>query len=310
MPVVRINAVEGRAELHGSPRPVAGVLRQTRVTKGPVIIMTHGYKYRPDDPNACPHRHILSLHPKETPWYSPSWPQHLGFGAGFPDEGLAIAFGWDARGPLWAARRRAVEAGRVLADVIHRIRHLNPDRPIHFMGHSMGTELALEALHHIQPGALNRIVSLTGAAYHSRTVEALATPAGHQAEFINITSRENDLFDFLYETLIQPPISGDRSIGAGLVLPNAITLQIDCPATVELLSKLIFPLAAPQRRVCHWSSYTRPGVLRVYNALLRNPDRLCLHTLRRSVPEQPHRRWSRLLALPRPQASVPFAQKA
>ena len=309
MPVIRINAVDGHARLHGSPRPITGVLRQTRHTSGPVIIMTHGYKYRPDDPNACPHLHMLSLRPKAMPWYSPSWPQHLGFGAGFRDEGLAIAFGWDARGPLWAARRRAVEAGRVLADVVHRVHGLNPARPIHFIGHSMGTELALEALHHIQPGALNRIVSLTGAVYQSRAVEALQTAAGRRAEFINITSRENDLFDFLYETLIQPPAPGDRSIGAGLSAPNAVTLQIDCLATVDHLSTLAFPLAAPQRRICHWSSYTRPGVLRTYNALLRDPKRLSLSALRRGVPDQPNRRWSRLFAVPRPQALLPFAQK-
>ena len=310
MPVIRINAVNGRAELHGSSRPLIGALQQSQQSDGPVIIMTHGYKYRPDDADACPHRHILSLHPKTMPWYSPSWPQHLGFGSGFEDEGLAIAFGWDARGPLWSAQRRAVEAGKVLAEVIRHVHHLNPRRLIHFIGHSMGTELALEALHHIPTGALSRIVSLTGAAYQSRTIAALTTAAGREAEFINIISRENDLFDFLFETFIQPPCRGDLSIGAGLRAPNAVTLQIDCPATVDHLSAMIFPVASPERRICHWSSYTRPGVLRVYNALLRDTERLCLHTLKRGIPETLHKRWSRLFALPRPQALLPFAQKA
>ncbi len=310
MPIVRINALHGRAELHRNRRPVFRALQQTRDTKGPVIIMTHGYKYRPDAKNACPHRHILSLQPQTTPWYSPSWPQQLGFGAGFDDEGLAIAFGWDARGPLWSAHRRTVSAGQVLARVINDLHRLNPDRPIHFIGHSMGTELALEALHHVSPGSLNRIISMTGAAYHTRTVQALATPAGQTAEFINITSRENDLFDLMFEWLIQPPDKGDRSIGNGLEAKNAVTLQIDCDATLDHLSSLICPVAAPQRRVCHWSSYTRPGVLRVYNALLRNPEHLCLATLRRGLPAQSNGRWSRLFALPRPQQLLPFAQKA
>jgi hypothetical protein len=87
-------------------------------------------------------------------------------------------------------------------------------------------------------------------------------------------------------------------------------LQIDCPDTVDYLSALIFPLAAPERRICHWSSYTRPGVLRVYNALLRDPERLCLRRLKRGIPEKPHRRWSRFFALPHPQGLLPFAQKA
>ncbi len=310
MPVIRINAVNGRAELHGSSRPLIGAVQEAQQSDGPVIVMTHGYKYRPDDAGACPHRHILSLHPKAIPWYGPSWPQHLGFGSGFEDEGLAIAVGWDARGPLWSAQRRAVEAGKVLADVIRQVHHSNPKRPIHFICHSMGIEVALEALHHIPPGALSRIISLTGAAYQSRTVAALKTPAGRAADFINIISRENDLFDFLYETFIQPPRRGDASIGAGLTAPNSVTLQIDCPDTVDHLSALISPLAAPERRICHWSSYTRPGVLRVYNALLRDPERLCLQRLKRGIPEKPHRRWSRFFALPRPQGLLPFAQKA
>lgn len=310
MPVVRINAIGDEIALHRSPRSPHNVLRQTCDTKGPVIIMTHGYKYRPEDARACPHRHILSLHPTPVPWHCPSWPQQLGFGSGFDDEGLGIAFGWNAQGPLWAAHRRAVDAGRALANLANELRHLNPNRPIHFIGHSMGTELALEALHHIGPGALNRIISMTGAAYHSRTLSALDTPAGRCAEFINMTSRENDLFDFLFEWLIQPPVKGDRSIGTGLTAPNAITLQLDCPATVDHLSGLIYPVAAAQRRVCHWSSYTRPGVLRVYNALLRNSDTFCLTRLRRGIPTRSHRRWSRLFALPRPQHILPFAQKA
>jgi len=310
MPVVRINAIDESIALHRSPRSARSVLRQTRDTQGPVIIMTHGYKYRPDDVKACPHRHFLSLHPTPMPRHCPSWPQQLGFGSGFDDEGLGIAFGWNAQGPLWIARRRAVEAGRALAELIRELRHLNPDRPIHFVGHSMGTELALEALHHIPPGALNRIISMTGAAYHSRTLTALTTPGGRRAEFINVTSRENDLFDFLYEWLVQPPERGDRSIGNGLTAANAVTVQLDCPATLAHLSHPAFPVGAPQRRICHWSSYTRPGVLRVYNALLRQEDRLSLSTLRNGLPNQPARRWSRLFAMPKPQAHLPFAQKA
>ncbi|MBO9446214.1 alpha/beta hydrolase [Ruegeria sp. R14_0] len=310
MPVVRINAKGDTVALHRSPRSPRSILRQTRDTQGPVIIMTHGYKYRPEADKACPHRHILALHPTPMPWHCPSWPQQLGFGSGFEDEGLGIAFGWDAQGPLWAARRRAVEAGRALADLIRYLRRLNPTRPIHFIGHSMGTELALEALHHIPPGSLNRIISMTGAAYQSRTLSALETPAGRQAELINVTSRENDLFDFMYEWLIQPPTPGDRSIGLGLMAPNAVTLQLDCNDTLDHLSRVVFPIGDPQRRICHWSSYTRPGVLRVYDALLRQHDRLSLPILRSGVPDQSARRWSRLFALPRPNDLLPFAQNA
>lgn len=310
MPMIRINAVGDTFALHRSPRPPRSVLRQTRSSPGPVIIMTHGYKYRPDCSKSCPHQSILALQPSPLRGHCPSWPQHLGFGSGFEDEGLGIAFGWNAQGPVWEARKRAIKAGHALADLIGSLRQMNPDRPIHFIGHSMGAELALEALHHIQPGALNRVISMTGAAYHSRARMALDTPAGRRAEFINVTSRENDLFDCLYELLIQPPKRGDRCIGTGLNAPNAVTLQIDCLQTLDHLSRANFPVGGPQRRICHWSSYTRPGMLRIYNALLRDQNRLILPALQRGIPDQPTRRWSRLFALPRPRQLLPFVQKA
>ncbi|MEX0278466.1 MAG: DUF726 domain-containing protein [Ruegeria sp.] len=310
VPVVRINAIGDTYALHQSTRPPSSALKQAHQTQGPVIIMTHGYKYRPDAINACPHRHILSLHGTSYSTYSPSWPKQLGYGSGFEDEGLGIAFGWNAQGPLWSAHHRALEAGRALADLIHEVHRMSPNRPIHFIGHSMGTELVLEALHHLRPGALSRIISMTGAAYQSRALQALSTPAGRSAEFINITSRENDLFDFLFEWAIRPPKRGDRCIGSGLHASNAITLQLDCPRTLDHLSRLVFPVGDPQRRICHWSSYTRPGVLRVYNALLRHHNRLTLPALQNGIPERSARRWSRLFALPRSQHHLPFVQKA
>ncbi len=310
MPVIRVNATGSTARLHGSPRALAGLLERTRDTPGPVIVMTHGYKYRPGSPDHCPHDHMLSLSPRPMPWDAPSWPRALGFGTGDPGEGLAIAFAWEARGPLWQARRRATQAGQALAETVRTLRRVAPNRPVHFLGHSMGIELALEALHHLPEGGLDRIVSLTGAAYRARACTALATPAGRGAEFINVTSRENDVFDFLYERLIAPPRPGDRAIGLGLDAPNAVTLQLDCPDTLGHISRLAHPVAEAQHRICHWSSYMRPGVLRFYNALLRERERLCLDTLRRGLPNEPAPRWSRLLALPRPDLPLPFVRKA
>ncbi|MFY2826160.1 hypothetical protein [Ruegeria sp. MALMAid1280] len=90
-----------------------------------------------------------------------------------------------------------------------------------------GLGIALKALHLVAPGSLNRIISMSGAVYLSRTLGALDTPAGHMAEFIDVISRENDLFDFLFEWMILPPQRGDRSFGIGLQAPNAVTLQLD-----------------------------------------------------------------------------------
>ncbi|MGD9864479.1 MAG: alpha/beta hydrolase [Pseudodonghicola sp.] len=310
MAIVRINATGERAELHRGSEPAEQALRRAGAAPGPAVVMIHGFKYLPGHRIHCPHRHILALQPEALPWRSPSWPRQLGFGAGLRDEGVAVAFGWQARGALWTAQRRAVEAGRALAQVIATLHDQAPERPVHVIAHSLGTELALEALHHLPRGAVGRIISLTGASYRSRAQAALDTEAGCTAEFINVTSRENDPFDFLFERLIAPPQPGDRAIGHGLEAPNAITLQLDCPGTLAHLDRLGAAIALPERRICHWSSYMRPGVLQFYKDLLRRPESLPLGLIRHGLPQEPAPRWSRLIAPPSLPLPLPFAQKA
>ncbi|NIZ14164.1 alpha/beta hydrolase [Phaeobacter sp. HF9A] len=312
MTMIRINAVGEMPVLHARPTALERGLDhcidqgmgQVAQGSGPVIIMIHGYKYQPGNPRHCPHRHILAQDPQHMPWRAPSWPRQLGFGLGHRDEGLALAFGWDARGTLPAAQARAAEAGRALALVVRQLRAQTPHRDIHMIGHSLGTEVALEALHALPAGAVQRVISLTGASYQSRAARALATPAGRSAEFFNITSRENDTFDFLFETLTRAPERGDRAIGQGFEAPNAVTVQLDCEETLARLAQMGHAIAPPERRICHWSSYTRPGALRFYKGLLRQPQRSPLPLMQQALPDTPSRRWSRLLAgrpLPRPQ---------
>ena len=308
MPMIRINAegarmAPGRGELLPCFRTMAE-------GSGPVIVMIHGYKYLPGHPDHCPHRRILSLHPNTSEIRMQSWPRRLDFGAGYANEGLGVAFGWNARGALWTAQRSAVAAGQALAEAIGALHRHNPDRPLHILSHSMGTEVALEALAHLPAGSIDRIVSMTGACYRSRALAALATPAGRGVEFFNVVSRENDAFDFLYERLLTPPAPGDRSIGQGLEAPNAVTLQIDSPHTLDFLEGLGHPVAAPERRICHWSSYTRHGILRFYNELMRHPERLPLRLLRQGIPQDSDPRWSRLLARPAIPVPLPFLQNA
>ncbi|MFA3916033.1 hypothetical protein [Ruegeria hyattellae] len=310
MPLIRINAQGDRPALQGSPQAPSNVLARAQTGTGPVIVMTHGCKYQPGNVRHCPHENIFALPRPGKSRRACQWPQELGFGQGNADEGLAIAFGWDGRGGLWQAQRRAVEAGRALAEIVAHLRQIAPDRPVHFIGHSMGIEVALEALHHLPPGALSRIISLTGAAYRRRALAALDTAAGQAAAFINVTSRENDLFDFMYECLIAPPERGDRALGFGLDALNAVTLQLDCRHTLEHISRFAGPVGGPEHRVCHWSSYRRPGALRFYNALLRAPEGFDLSLLRTGMPQAVAPRWSRLLSLPLPQLSLPFLQKA
>ncbi len=309
MPIIRVNAEGDSCRLHGSAQPLAGALRRGVADPGPVIVMIHGYSYQPGDPVHCPHRHILSLHPRSQPWAGPSWPRGFGFTGSAPDEGLGVAFGWSARGTLWGARRRAVAAGRALAALITELHRHAPGRRVHIAAHSMGIEVAAEALHHLSAGAVDRIVSMTGACYRSRIADALDTPAGRRAAFVNVTSRENDLFDFLFERLVAPPVRADRALGQGLEAENAVTLQLDCPAALAHLARLGAPVSPPTRRICHWSSYTRPGVLRFYRDLMRRPDIYSLERLRAGLPERGAPRWSRLFARPAAARPMSLAQR-
>ena len=300
MPFVRINACGATPLLHGSNRAPEQALARESATDGPVIVMIHGYKYRPGVPRHCPHLTILAAHAGGMARHSPGWPRQLGFGTGHAGEGLGIALGWNGRGSLRTAQRSALSAGQALAQVVRILHRQRPDRPVHLLAHSLGVEVALEALHHLPTGAIGRIVALTGAAYRSRATAALATPAGRSAELVNVTSRENDPLDFLFERLTPAPMSGDAPMGRGLDAPNAVTLQLDCPSTLAHLARLGAPIGSPERRICHWSSYTRTGVLRFYNDLMRRPGQWPLPLLRHGLPDQPAPRWSRLLAPPAP----------
>ncbi|MEP2505202.1 MAG: alpha/beta fold hydrolase [Paracoccaceae bacterium] len=260
--------------------------------------MTHGFKYAPARDLTCPHTRIFSTGAAQKLAKSAQWLQPLGFGAGECDEGLAVAFGWNACGTVWTARKSAVAAGRRMADIIAQILRAAPDRPVHLIAHSMGSEVILIALRHLPANSVNRIVFLTGASYQSDAAEALKTGAGQTAEIINVISRENDVFDFLFEHAIAPPTPGDRTIGSGIHALNAINIQLDCILTLNQLNAFGVSISPPTRRVCHWSSYTRPGVLQFYAGLLRHPEKFPLKTLKRALPDQHSPRWSSLFNLP------------
>ncbi|MEL7091045.1 MAG: alpha/beta hydrolase [Pseudomonadota bacterium] len=303
MPILRLNAGPDGVSVHGSPAPLARVLRSAARGTGPVMVLVHGYKYDPTCLPFDPHEKILGLAT------AAGWLRPLGFGLGDPDEGLAIAFGWRARGTIWRAQSSARAAGRHLARVIRDLRTLAPGRPIHAITHSMGSEVVFEAVHHLHAGDLGRIVTLAGASYASRAVAAMHAAAGRTAELFNVTSRENDLFDVVFERLLAPDMAGDRAIGSGIDLPNVVNLQLDCPATLAALPRFGGVIAPPGRTICHWSSYTRAGALPFYAHALRHPQAVPLDALRAALPARAAPRWSRMFA-PRPRsAPLPMGQK-
>lgn len=310
MPLLRINAADHGLCLHRSAQPLGPTLARMAQGAGPTIVMVHGYRFAPGAGADCPHRHILSTDDQPPHWKALSWPRALGLGTQ-NQPGLAIAFGWQALGSLWQAHARATQAGLALADLIQALHRLAPDRPIHAIGHSMGARVILSALPHVPPGSLHRLLLLAPAEYRSTATAALNTPAGRQTETFTITSRENDLYDFALERLIAPPQPKDRIMGSAPPdAPNLLTLHLDNPHLLDALKTRGLPIAPPQRRICHWSAYLRPGVFDLYRALLLQPQRHPFRALQAALPDQPPPRWSRLFAPPRPTVSLPLLRKA
>ena len=313
MPLIQINAGPEGPELNGARRPLWPTLRHSLRGAGPVIVMVHGYKFQPGDPHACPHHHILSLSPRDDCRKAVSWPRALGFGGNIPDEGLGIGFGWPARGSLWNAYRQAACAGRALAALLGMIHDIAPTRPVHAIAHSLGARVILSALRHpgLCEGSLNRVILLSGAAFSSHAEDALCTAAGRAAEIVNVTSRENDVYDFLLEQLITAPVAGDQAIGSGMPdVGNAVTLQLDQTATRCGLARAGFAVGPDHARMCHWSTYLKPGAFDLYHALLRRPHEMTLDRLRSALPAMPEPRWSRLRRRHLRDVPLPMGQKA
>lgn len=290
MPLIRINAVGEELELHGSPAPAVDSLRRAIArTSGPVIVMVHGFAFRPNRGIDCPHTHIFSMQDGAC-WKAKSWPRSLGFGNGRADEGLAIAFGWDSKGMIWDVYRRATQPARALARMIRTIRKTQPQREVHAICHSLGSRVVLQCMKHLQHGDIRRIISLNAAEFSEAVQQALSTDAGKGAELIAVTSRENLSYDLMLENLVKPDCKGDRAVGRmPLFGARQTVLRLDRPDTQKLLSRLGFPMGGQKRWMCHWSTYLRPGTMRFYAQLMRRPHALPIKLL--SVPQSAKKPW-------------------
>ena len=300
MPIVIVNASADRpVATDGAPLDGRFLAQLAALPQNaPIIIMLHGYRYTPRDEGRSPHSHILASSDQARLTRRLSWPRRMGFGQGRTDEGLCICFGWEATGSLWRAYDEAARAGLALADLIALIRATRQG-PVHVMAHSLGARVALAALPHLPERAVDRMIVLAAAEFCGPADAALASPAGRTAEVLNITSRENDLFDFLFERLLAPFAGRAETMAKGLARPNCLTVQLDAADHRRGLHRLGFPTAPALRRICHWSGYMRPGVFPFYRAFLRRPDTLPLGLLRAHLPGTVTPRWSRLLPLPR-----------
>lgn len=284
MPTLRVTAGQEGPELHRSSAALmpllAGVLARD---PGPVTIMVHGFRYQPGHQKHCPHRSLFSTRPSIVGPRIVSWPQKLGL-RGQHGEGLGVSFGWSARGSIWQAYRAALDAARSLHTLLDMLHHLHPERPVSIVAHSLGARVALAAIESAGPDRVQRLILLAGAEFRSAALAALRSPCGAGCEVLNVTSRENDLFDLLTEFLLSGPSRKQRTLGRrGPGLPNMATLSLDDDASLQALRPLGFPIAPPQRRVCHWSPYLRAGVFPLYRAFLAG--RLDVQTLHNVLPQ-------------------------
>ncbi len=283
------------------PRPIRAdvtssglLLDECRLTRklamlppgAPVVAMVHGWRYAPGMRGDCPHSSILSLDPPPEDRRAISWPRHLKLDG---TQGLAIALGWPARCDPWRAHARTARAGAALAQIAQFVDKLS-GRPLHVIAHSMGARVALQALALAAPGQFGRVILLAAAEARGPALVALDSPAGRIAEVINVTTRENDLFDAFFEWGLHLGLRTSIGQGLGRARVGWRDLWIDQPQTGAALSAMGYPLAPPTGRICHWSPYLRPGTFALYRALL--DGKLAASALPHT---RPARRWSRLI---------------
>jgi pimeloyl-ACP methyl ester carboxylesterase len=263
MPLLPVNAEGTRHKVDEAALRAALAALPPRA---PVVVMLHGFRYAPGVGRHCPHGHILSLTPRRDIPRAVSWPRHLRLAG--PADGLALAFGWNARGTIWAAQSRTPATAEALAGLVRRLRTLAPDRPIDVMAHSLGARVALAALPRLAAGDVGRLLLLSPADLRPHAEAAMASPAGRAAEVVNITCRANAMFDFCVETLLAARFQTSVSQGLSKPARNWIDLVIDDPDAEQALAGLGYPLRPASVRVCHWQPYLRPGLFALYRALL------------------------------------------
>lgn len=264
MAVLGVSAVKGRLVAEGGGPPGEALDRALAATDPgyPLVVMIHGFRYRPGLPGRDPHRHILSLEPDRDRPRAVSWPRRLGLAA--PGR-AGLGFGWDAKGTIWGAAQRADRAAEALAGLISRA-WSGHGRQVAIVAHSLGARVALGAVAEAPRGAVAATILMAAAAFRDEADRALAQ-AGDGVRFVNVTSGENRAFAALTRAALAP---GRATLNAGLgrADPCWIDLAIDDDATRAGLARLGYRVPPPVRRVCHWSAYLRPGLFPLYRGLL------------------------------------------
>lgn len=273
----------------------------------PLLLMVHGYKFSPLIPRYNPHETIFARDVSNPTWKVRSWPHQMGLGDFHNKDGLAIGFAWDARSRNWFAGpslrevyERAGNEGAHLAHVINLIAQLDPTRKVDVIAHSMGARVILSSLQHIAQTNLGRVIIMGGAEFGAVALEAMQCRVAREAKFYNITAKQNDFYDLLFEHLANRPGPADRSLGMAFPFgrSNWVNIQIDDIPSLRKLQSMGIRIAAPTKGFCHWSFYTRDGIFNLYQAILNRQPGFTPSALSVRLGPLPEVRKSRALMLP------------
>lgn len=262
MAVIAVNAPQARVEREDQVlAAIEGLPQASSVT-----LMTHGYRYSPFHAETCPHRRLFSTKTRKSSWKSISWAHYLRL----DQHGLGIGFGWPGTGRLDQAASQAFVAGEAMGGLIAMIHRERPDLRINLIAHSLGVRVALRALSDQRANSVETLVLLSGAEFRDAATRAALSPAGQTARILNVTSGENLAFDALFRLFAPSKHAFAPAVSAGLRLPRSrwLDLKIDDPAHLNALRSLGYRPAAPGHRICHWSSFLRPGLFPLYRDLL------------------------------------------
>ncbi len=269
MAVVRVSAEDC---IEGLLEPTLREAVAQVALDAPVAVLVHGLRLPGANWRPCPERHVFA--PLDRFGAQPRWPGRLGLEG---DAGLAVSFEWPARGGLREVFRRTGAAAAALAHLTMELRRAAPCARLTLIGHSMGAEVVLGALGALPLPVADAAVLLAAAACRERAHRAAASAGGRGCAILNVTSAENRPFDRLLNAWLRGLVDATPAEGLGAARANWTDLSLDDPGTRAALAALGHPMRPTDGRVCHLSTYTRPGALELYGALIHGrptPERL------------------------------------
>lgn len=304
MAVLRVHTTRDGAL--GSPEGPDWLMQMRRLVRAlpegaPVCVLIHGYRFtcRGKHGEADPYRLLYSG--------PDGWAARLGFWRDGLEDGLCLAFGWEARSFRSNGRvrsfaqiyRDAEVAGRALARLMQDIARERPDLQIDLLAHSLGARVALQAAGSLPGLPVGRLILMGAAEYCAVAARQAARIGG--AQIFHLMSRANDVFDHLFIAgAPRPALPGDRSLGSGGMLGtrrtgNWLDLQLDLPELTGWMAARGHRMGSIPP-ICHWHFYADPGAMSFYRAILRQRAGYTIGALLSDgLPDRIEPRWTRLL---------------